>query len=232
MNQTDSNTKKSTKLGKGILIRFLMLPFVLALLLFLPAGTIYYWQAWVFSAVILIFSLIIIIYFYRKDPEMLARRMKMKETLKDQKRIIIWADFLYLFVFVIPGIDFRFHWSNVPAALVLIADVFIIAGYVLFAFVVRENSYASRVIEISEGQKVISTGPYAIIRHPMYSAVTIMLLAIPLALGSYWALIPAGLIPVILVLRIKSEEKFLMENLPGYREYCQKTKYRLIPYVW
>jgi protein-S-isoprenylcysteine O-methyltransferase Ste14 len=163
---------------------------------------------------------------------MLARRLKTSEPTKSQRLFILFFVILFVAEFLLPGFDKRWGWSNVPVVLVLAADLFAIAAYILYFLVIRENSYASRVIEVTEGQKVISSGPYAVVRHPMYTSMMLMFLAIPLALGSFWALIPAVLCIPIYAFRILDEEKLLIRELAGYVEYTQKVKYRLIPGIW
>jgi len=139
---------------------------------------------------------------------------------------------IYFLIYIIPGFDYRFHWSTVPFIVVIIADILVFLGYMIIFFVFRENTYASRIVTVEEDQNVISSGPYALVRHPMYVGVMLMFVFSPLALGSFWALIPALIIPVVLVLRIHDEENLLKEDLPGYQEYMQKVKYRLLPGVW
>ena len=171
-------------------------------------------------------------YLYKNDPELLKRRLRMKERQKTQRliQIVMWP--FFLLAFIIPGFDYRWHWSDVPLTIVVLSDVLVLLSYLFIGLVFKTNSYASRIIEVEKGQKVITTGPYAIVRHPMYLGVLIMYIFSPLALGSYWALIPALLIVPILFIRIIGEEKELLENLEGYKEYVMKTKYRLIPGIW
>jgi protein-S-isoprenylcysteine O-methyltransferase Ste14 len=176
--------------------------------------------------------LFVLTYFLKNDPRFLERRTRVAEKEKEQK-LIQWINLLvFISAFVVPGLDRRFGWSDVPAELIILTDIVILGGYLVIFLVFRQNSYASRIIEIDEEQKVITTGLYSMIRHPMYLGVLIMYLPTPLALGSYWGLIPMAFLPVSLVFRILNEEKVLSENLEGYREYCLKTKYRLIPYIW
>ncbi len=158
--------------------------------------------------------------------------MKIKEKEEPQKVFVKLSILVFFIAFIIPGFDYRFEWSEVPFIVIIIADLFIFIGYLLFFLVLKENTYASRIIEVERSQKVISTGPYAIIRHPMYVAVLTMYILSPLALGSYWAVLAILPLPVLIIFRIKSEEKILIDKLPGYREYTQKVKYRLIPYIW
>lgn len=205
---------------------------ILPLLFFLPAGTFRYWEAWVYIACLLIPMAIIFTYLIKNDPELLARRMKMREKVKTQKRLIGGAFVLFIGIFMIPGLDHRFGWSHVPPWVVVLGLAGFIVGYTLLFLVLRENSYASRVIEVAQGQKVIDTGPYGFVRHPMYVSNLLMYGFTPLALGTYWALLPTVLIVPVLVTRILNEEKVLKTGLPGYLEYTQKVKYRLIPGIW
>jgi protein-S-isoprenylcysteine O-methyltransferase Ste14 len=199
---------------------------------FLPAGTLRYWQAWLFMATVFIPMILATAYFLRHDPEVLERRMKAREERDRQKTVQKLGAVIWLGVFILPGLDHRFEWSSVPAPLVIVSALLVLAGYVFVFFTLRENRFASRTIRVEEGQTVITTGPYALVRHPMYLGVLAMFLFSPLALGSYWALIPALFMPVFLALRILDEEKALGEELPGYREYTQKTRKRLIPGIW
>jgi protein-S-isoprenylcysteine O-methyltransferase Ste14 len=219
-------------LKKQVILRFIMAPIFLGLMLFLPAGTLYYWQAWIYCGVLLIPVSFVVFYFLKKDPELLERRMRMKEKEEKQKAIQILGIILFFIGFIIPGLDFRYHWSNVPVYLVIAANVMVLSGYILVFLVFRENSYASRIIEVEKDQKVITTGPYAIVRHPMYLGVLVMYLFTPLALGSYRAIIFfLPLIP-LLVSRLLNEEEVLLRELPGYKEYCQEMRYHLIPFIW
>jgi protein-S-isoprenylcysteine O-methyltransferase Ste14 len=156
----------------------------------------------------------------------------MKEKEREQKKIISLSAIAYLVGFLLPGLDRRFDWSEIPTAIVLAADVLVMTSYIFVVYVFKHNRYASRVIEVQKNQTVISTGPYSIVRHPMYSGMFIMFFSTPIALGSYWAVIPFALMPLTFFFRILNEEKVLSEQLPGYKEYCEKVRYRLIPYVW
>ncbi len=222
--------------GKSILklaiSRFIMALLIMGVMFFLPAGTFNYWEAWIYLLVISVPLVFTVRYLYKRDPELLKRRMRTRETQKTQKWVIALSLFFFVPAFILPGFDKRFGWSNVPSAVVIIADVMVLLGYLIVSFVFRANTYASRVVEVEKGQKVISTGPYAVVRHPMYSGVTIYYTFSPLALGSHWAVLPALLMIPLLVFRIKGEEQELAANLPGYKEYMAKTKYRLVPGIW
>ena len=204
----------------------------LILVLFLPAGTLNYWEAWVYCAILFGILLFIVAYFLRNAPELLVRRTHTGEKEPAQRRIVGAATVLFFLGFLIPGLDHRFSWSYVPTPVVLAADLLVITGYALVFLVFRENRYASRVVEVVPGQNVISSGPYAVVRHPMYLGVSIMWLATPVALGSYWALPVFLIVPVALIFRIRNEEEVLLRDLPGYRDYRQRVRYRLVPGIW
>jgi protein-S-isoprenylcysteine O-methyltransferase Ste14 len=171
-------------------------------------------------------------YMFKNEPDLLERRMKMKEPEKEQNLIVRLSLIPFIIAFLIPGFDYRFGWSDVPIAVVVISEILVLLGYGIFFMVMRENRYASRVVQVEQEQQVISSGPYAIVRHPMYLGAIVMYLFSPLALGSYWALIPASFIVPVFVARLLNEENVLMRDLKGYREYMQKTRRRLIPGVW
>jgi len=215
-----------------LLTRFSLVPLFIGLFTLLPAGTCNYWQVYLYFAILVVPMIFVLFYFLKKDPKFLERRTKGTEKVKEQKLIQLINLPVFIAAFIIPGLDRRFGWSDVPVEVIIITDFFIFLGYLIIFSVFRENSYASRIIEIDREQKVISTGLYSIVRHPMYLGVLMMYLPTPLALGSYWGLIPMALLPVTLVFRILNEEKVLSEKLDGYKDYCMKTKYRLIPYLW
>jgi protein-S-isoprenylcysteine O-methyltransferase Ste14 len=223
---------KLSELKKQVFLRFIIVPLFMGLLLFLPAGSLDYWQGWIYCGVLFIPMFFVVLYFLKKDPDLLERRMKIREKEEKQKTIQILGSIIFFIGFIISGLDYRYHWSNVPVFLVIAANAIVLSGYILVFFVLRENSYASRIIEVEKGQKVITTGPYAIVRHPMYLGVLLMYLFTPIALGSYWALpffLP--LLP-LLVYRLLNEEEVLLKELSGYKEYCQKTRYHLFPFIW
>jgi protein-S-isoprenylcysteine O-methyltransferase Ste14 len=225
------NTLKNSKLKS--IFRFLLLFVFIGLLFFLPAGSLNYLEAWIYCIILFIPMSIAFIYFLRMDSGLLKRRGNTIEHEKEQKIIRFLFTFLFLIGFVIPGLDYRFNWSDVPLYIVLISDCFVLLGYLIIFLTLKENSHASSIIEVGKEQKVISSGPYKIVRHPMYSGGLLILLFTPIALGSYWALIVFILCtPSFFILRIIYEEKFLIDNLSGYKVYCQKTKYRLVPFIW
>lgn len=225
-------TVNAGRLRKAALLRLFLGVVFLGLMFFLPAGTLEYWQAWVYLAVMFIPVSCVMAYLLKKNPELLERRLRMKEKKTRQKGLVLVGYVVFALGFLLPGLDRRFGWSSVPPALVVAADALFLMGYALFVLVLRENSYASHVVEVEQKQKVITTGPYAAVRHPMYSALVLIYASSPLALGSYWALIPFGLMILILAVRLLDEEKVLLKELDGYREYMLKTRYRLIPGVW
>jgi len=205
----------------------ILIPVLLAMFL-LPAGTFAYWEAWLYLAVLLTPMFLVLFYLLKNDPGLLERRMRMREKEREQK-LIIKISYVY---FLLPGFDKRFGWSDVPVAVVIAADLLVLLGYGIFFLVLKENSYASRIVEVEQEQEVISSGPYAIVRHPMYLGVSLMYILTPLALGSYWAMIPSLLIIPLLVVRIMNEESVLRRDLTGYPQYMQKTKYRFLPGIW
>ena len=197
-----------------------------------PAGTLDYWEAWAYVGLLFVAVTLIFLYLLVHDPGLLERRMKTKERRAEQAVIVKLGSVCYVLAFVVPGLDRRFGWSHVPAAAVVAADVVVLLGYVLFALVLRENSYASRVVEVEQGQRVVTTGPYAAVRHPMYLAVLAMFLSTPVALGSWWAVVPTLPLIAVMAARIRNEEQLLATELDGYQEYARITRYRLIPGLW
>jgi len=199
---------------------------------FVTAGTIRYWEAWAFMVTVFTPMGVAFAHFLRSDPELLERRLQAGEERARQRILVAVASVAWLTEFVVPGLDHRFGWSSVPVAMVAVGDVLVLLGYLVLLRVLAENSYAARTVRVEAGQGLVTSGPYAVVRHPMYAGLTLMLLCAPLALGSYWALIPALATPVILVLRTLDEEKVLLQELPGYRAYMGTTRNRIIPGVW
>jgi protein-S-isoprenylcysteine O-methyltransferase Ste14 len=217
------------------LVALLLLFLTMAALLFIPARTIDYWQAWTFLAVYFGASVAITYYLMKKDPQLLARRMSGgpgAEKLPAQKVIMSLTSLGFIGLLVIPALDRRFTWSHMPPGVALAGDVLVGLGFFGIFCVFRENSFTSATIELAPDQKVISTGPYALVRHPMYATALVMLLGIPIALGSLWGVLVFVAILPALLWRLFDEEKFLAKNLPGYREYQTRVRYRLIPRVW
>lgn len=224
LSQQDLLRLVATRLAVGIPVLFGIL--------FLPAGTLAYWEAWVYLGILLIPMVFVMFYLLKNEPDLLERRMRLREKQAEQKRIIKLSYLYFLLAFMLPGLDHRFGWSDVPVAVVLFADAMVLLGYGLCILVFMQNRYASRIVEVEKEQTVITTGVYASVRHPMYLGVILMYLCSPLALGSYWAMLPTFLIIPILVARIRNEESVLARELKGYPEYMQKTQYRLIPGIW
>ncbi len=218
---------------KEIIFKVLILyPVFICVFFFLPAGSFRFWEAWIYSVVLFIPMFITLFYLSINDPALLERRLRLKEKEEKQKIIVRFFRMPLILCFLIPGFDYRFNWSDVPPVLVIIANILVFLGYLWVFLVFRENSYTSRIVEVEKEQKVISTGPYSVVRHPMYLGMSIMFLFTPLALGSWWALAGFIFVPFILIFRILDEERVLIKDLPGYHEYCQKRRYRLIPFIW
>lgn len=224
----ESNSKLSA--FKAYLVPVIIM-IVMGLVLFLPAGSLEYWEAWIWWSIISAITLLITTYFVKRNPDLLSRRMKVKEE-EPQPGIIKILSFLSLLAYLVPGFDYRYHWSAVPVWLIIAANSLVLLGYIFIFLVFKENSYASTVIQVEEDQQVIKTGPYAIVRHPMYTGLLIMQLFTPLALGSYWALIFSFLFIPTIIFRIRKEEAMLSRDLPGYTEYLNKIPYRLVPSIW
>lgn len=205
------------------------------LLLFAVSWTLVYWEAWVYLAISYLTLGPIILYFLKHDPEFVRRRLKIgaeAETRESQKIVMSLLKWLYILFLVVPALDHRFGWSRISPSLVIAADVAVFIGMAIQFRVFQENTFASAVIELASNQKVISTGPYRLVRHPMYTGAMLVSLAAPIALGSWWGLPFAAIKFIVIVVRLLDEEKFLDESLPGYREYCHQVRNRLIPYVW
>ncbi|MCU0472306.1 MAG: isoprenylcysteine carboxylmethyltransferase family protein [Bacteroidales bacterium] len=230
--KSEITKQERSALIRKMITRFSFVPLFIGICTLLPAGTFSYWQVYVYFSVLVVPMVFVLIYFLKRDPKFLDRRTRGTEKVKEQKLIQMINLPVFMAAFIIPGLDRRFGWSDVPIEIIIITNIVILGGYLIIFNVFRQNSYASRIVETYKEQKVITTGLYSAVRHPMYIGVLIMYMPTPLALGSYWGLIPMALLPVALVFRILNEEKVLKENLEGYKEYCLKTKYRLIPYIW
>ncbi len=212
-----------------------VLAVVMGLLLFVPAGTVHYWQAWVYLSIFTGASGVTTLYLMRKDRALLERRMRGGPTAEKrpaQKLIMLGMSIGFIALLVVPAFDHRFGWSPVPLGGVVAGDALVAIGFYLIFLVYRENTFTSATIEVAENQRIISTGPYAIVRHPMYASASLYLLGTPLALGSYWGLVPIAAMAPFLIWRLFDEERFLAGNLPGYTEYQEKVRHRLVPFVW
>ena len=220
------------KLLFNALIKFIFGILLVGLLLFLPAGSLSYTNGWIFAAVLFIPILMLGIILYIKAPELLKKRLDSKEKEVEQKGITRFSAIVFILGFVMAGLDYRFELSSIPRGLEISAVVVFLLSYLLYAEVMRENAYLSRIIEVQENQKVIDTGLYGIVRHPMYMTTVFMFLSIPIILGSWYSFIIFLFYPVLMVARIKNEEKVLSNGLIGYNEYKEKVKYRMIPFIW
>ena len=213
-------------------VKFICGLLLVGALLFMPAGTLDYSGGWLFIALLFIPVLIMGAVLYIKAPELLAKRLDVKEKQSAQRYVVAFSGLGFLAGFIVSALDFRFGWSHVPVWLTVTASVLFIASYGLYAEVMRENAYLSRTVKVEEGQKVVSTGLYGIVRHPMYSATILMFMMIPLILGSFWGFVVFLHYPVLMCIRAVNEEKLLSAELEGYGEYKKKVKYRLIPFIW
>ena len=220
------------KLFWSAMTKFLCGIVLVGALLFLPAWTFNYFGAWLFLGILFIPMMIMGIVMLLKAPKLLEKRLSNKEKEGAQRGVVALSALMFLVGFVLSALDARFSWSYVPLWLTVAAAVIFVIGYALYAEVMRENAYLSRTVEVQEGQKVISTGLYGVVRHPMYLATLLMFLPVPLVLESLWGLIPFALYIPVIVVRIINEEKVLTQGLEGYKEYKKKVKYRLIPFIW
>ena len=228
----DNNSEIKRQLVIKIVLLLMVAFAVLAITFFLPAGTWDYWQAWVYLALLFIPITTGSFYFIKKDPALMERRLRLTERKTEHKKLTNLAYPLIILVFFLPGFDQRFGWSNTPACAAIVANLLVFVSYVIIFLVFRENRYASRTINIKSGQRVISSGPYALVRHPMYVGSILRNTFTPLALGSWVAIIPGLLLIPIMIARLMHEERMLALELEGYKDYMIKTKYRLIPRVW
>jgi protein-S-isoprenylcysteine O-methyltransferase Ste14 len=222
-------------LSRKALLGFIRLQVVLALLLFLPAWSLRFWEAWIYWIVFSVSVLFITLYFLKHDPRLVERRLRVgpgAEPEASQKIIQALTGLLFCALLIVPGLDHRFHWSALPIPIVLSADVVVVLGLLIVFFVFKENSHTGSVVKVEPGQQVVETGPYRLVRHPMYAGGVLAFLATPLALGSLWALLVAVPLCGAIVARLLDEERFLSAHLPGYDGYCRKVRYRLMPMVW
>lgn len=220
------------KLLTSALIKFTCGLLMVGLLIFLPAGTLRYTYGWLLVGLLFVPMLIAGFVMLAKSPEFLKKRLDAKEKQGTQKGVVAFSGLMFIAGFVLAGLDFRFGWSTMPEWVIITASVLFLIAYALYAEVMRENAYLSRTVKVEEGQTVVDTGLYGIVRHPMYAVTILLFLMIPLVLGSWYALLVFGFYPVIIVVRLKDEEELLTRELSGYAEYKQKVRYRLIPFVW
>jgi protein-S-isoprenylcysteine O-methyltransferase Ste14 len=224
-----------SKIAAKTIVGFASLILVLAFALFAPAWTFRFWQAQLYLFLFASSSAAITIYLWKRDQGLLARRVSagpIAEKTRAQQIIQVFASFGFLAILIVPSLDHRFSWSYVPLGIVLAGDLLVILGFYIVFKVFRVNSFTSATVEVDEQQTVVSTGPYAVVRHPMYSGALVMLLGTPLALGSWWGLAAFAVMVAVIVLRLLDEEKFLLAHLPGYAAYAAKVRYRLLPSVW
>ena len=214
------------------LTKFICGLLLVGILIFLPAGTLGYTYGWLLMGLLFVPMLIAGFVMLAKSPEFLKKRLDAKEKQTTQKGVLAFSGLMFIAGFVVAGLDFRFGWSHMPAWVVITASVLFLVAYALYAEVMRENAYLSRTIKVEEGQTVVDTGMYGIVRHPMYAVTILLFLMIPLVLGSWYALIPFAFYPLVIVVRLKDEEELLTKELPGYAEYKRKVKYRIIPFIW
>lgn len=219
-------------LKRRITLRLVLFAVIVFSLLFVPAGSFRFWEAWAYFVIFLSATVFLTVHFLKRDPWFIERRLQRKEKIKAQKSIQTANTVLSIVGFMMPGFDYRFNMSHVPINIVILADLMVLFGYLVIFLVFKENIYASSIIEVGKDQKVVTTGLYSLVRHPMYMGAIIMFLFTPLALGSYWALIPFLIMSLFIVIRLLNEEEFLLKELPGYQTYIEKTRYRLIPFVW
>ena len=214
------------------LAKFLFGLIAIALLLFLPAGTLNYFNGWLFIALLFVPMLVAGIVMFVKSPELLKRRLNAKEEENEQKIVLLISGIMFLAAFVIAGLNFRFGWFHLPQTVIIIASIIFLLSYIMYGEVLRENMYLSRTVEVSENQKVIDSGLYGIVRHPMYTSTIFLFLSMSLILDSIFSFVIMLIYPAIIIFRIKNEEEVLENELEGYGKYKEKVKYRLIPNIW
>ena len=220
------------KLFSQALSKFLLGFIIISLLMFIPAGTLNYPNAWLFLALLFIPMFIAGIIMLIKSPKLLKRRLNAKEEENEQKIVILISGAIFLLAFIIAGLNFRFGWSKLPQIVVVVASIIFLLSYIMYAEVLRENIYLSRTVEVSENQKVVDSGLYGLVRHPMYTSTIFLFLSMPLILGSLFSFVIMLIYPIIIFFRIKNEERFLEIKLEGYKEYKEKVKYKIIPFIW
>ena len=212
--------------------KFLLGFTIVGLLLFIPAGTLKFYNAWLFIIILFVPMFIFGLYLFFTNKDLLKTRLNAKEREKEQKQVILFSGLMFISGFIIAGLNYRYKWIEMPSVIIIIASTIFVIAYILYAEVLRENTYLSRIIEVQKSQKVIDTGLYKIVRHPMYLITIILFLMIPLILGSLISVIIFLIYPFILIKRINNEEKVLEKDLKGYKDYQKKVKYKLVPFIW
>ena len=221
-----------TKLFLQAFSKFLIGLIIISMLLFIPAGTIYYPNGWLFIILLFVPMLFAGIIMFFKSPDLLRRRLNAKEEEDEQKLVLLLSGIMFILAFILAGLNFRFGWLKLPAIVILMASIIFLIAYAMYAEVLRENAYLSRTVEVSENQKVVDTGLYGIVRHPMYTSTIFLFLSMPLVLDSILSFIVMLVYPIIIIFRISNEEEVLEKELDGYKEYKEKVKYKLVPYLW
>ena len=222
----------NTKLFFQALSKFIFGLIIICMLLFIPAGTIDYPNGWLFIALLFIPMFIAGIIIFFKSPELLKRRLNAKEEQDEQKIVLLASGIMFILAFALAGLNFRFGWHKLPTAVIIMASIIFLLAYIMYGEVLRENEYLSRTVEVSDNQKVVDTGLYGLVRHPMYTSTIFLFLSMPLVLNSIFSFIVMLVYPLIIIFRIKNEEEVLENELIGYKEYKEKVNYKLIPYIW
>ena len=220
------------KLFFEAIIKILLGFLIIGSLLFLSAGTFSYWNAWLLIGILFIPMFIAGLIMLLKTPDLLKKRLDVKEHQKEQKFVILFSAIMFIIGFIIAGLDYKYSWTSLPYTTTIVASIIFLLSYILYAEVLRENKYLSRTIQVEENQKVVDTGLYKFVRHPMYTSTIFLFLSMPLILGSLLSFVIFLAYPFIIAKRIKNEEKVLEEELEGYKEYKKKVKYKLIPFIW
>ena len=220
------------KLFIQAIIKYIFGVLIVGSLLFIPANSFEYWNGWLFMGLLFIPMFVAGIILMIKNPELLRKRLYAKEKEIEQKWVILFSGLMFIAGFIVAGLNYRYKWIEIPNAVTIISSILFVIAYILYAEVLRENTYLSRTIEVQENQKVIDTGLYGIVRHPMYAITILLFLTIPLILGSITSFIIFLIYPIIIAKRIKNEEKVLVRDLKGYKEYKNKVKYKIIPLIW
>ena len=220
------------KLFFQAIIKFILGVLIIALLLFIPANTINYWNGWLFMGLLFIPMFIAGVVMMIKSPDLLKKRLNAKEKENEQKQVVLFSGLMFLSGFIIAGLNYRYNWITIPNLVVIISSIMFVLAYILYAEVLRENTYLSRTLEVQENQKVVDTGLYGIVRHPMYATTILLFLSMPLILGSTISFVIFLIYPFIISRRIKKEEEVLERELDGYSDYKKKVKYKVIPFIW